>query len=55
MKPRVDYYPTLREGKKLDYETWDEALGSILKNRSTFSGTLNAGDGSLTPEELLGQ
>ena len=55
VKPRVDYYPTLREGKKLDYETWDEALGSILKNRSTFSGTLNAGDGSLTPEELLGQ
>ncbi|MBR3516470.1 MAG: hypothetical protein IKO10_09165 [Lachnospiraceae bacterium] len=53
--PRVNYYPTLKEGKNLKYATWDEALASILKSRTTFSGTLNAGEGTLTPEELLGQ
>lgn len=53
VKPRIAYYPTLRDGKDLDYATWDEALASILKNRTTFSGTMNSGGPGMTPEELL--
>ena len=55
VQPCINYYPTLCESKNMNYATWAEALNHILKSRSTFSGTLNAGEGGLTPEELLGQ